>query len=170
MKKANSIIIKLKDLNEKFGKYFKFENTINGTDYFLRGTFGFILFFIPLSILFGISFYLTTIIDGYALFVIICGIIIVLLELLVVILMFWFLFATTYKRINAFFNQNVGLLTTCTYIYSLIIQVLNPNNEIIQESITVGYTTHLILFIPSLVWGLYLTFGNSTIGRKNHTG
>ena len=77
--------------------------------------------------------------------------------------MFWFLFATTYKRINAFFNQNVGLLTICTYIYSLIIQVLNPNNDIIQESITVGYTTYLILFIPSLVWGLYLTFGNSTI-------
>jgi hypothetical protein len=163
--------MKLKDLKEKYGKYFKFENTINGTDYFLRGTFGFILFFIPLSILFGISFYLTTIIgSSNAIFVLIFGLVIVLLELLVVILMFWFLFATTYKRINAFFNQNVGLLTTCTYIYSLIIQVLNPNNEIIQESITVGYTTHLILFIPSLVWGLYLTFGNSTIGRKNHTG
>ena len=161
----------MKDLKEKFGKYFKFKNTINGTDYFLRGTFGFILFFIPLSILFGILLYLSTIIgSSNAIFVLIFGFVIVLLELLVVILMFWFLFATTYKRINAFFNQNVGLLTTCTYIYSLIIQVLNPNNEIIQESITVGYTTYLILFIPSLVWGLYLTFGNSTIGRKNHIG
>ena len=161
----------MKDLKEKFGKYFKFENTINGTDYFLRGTFGFILFFIPLSILFGISFYLTTMIgSSNAIFVLIFVLVIVLLELLVVILMFWFLFATTYKRINAFFNQNVGLLTTCTYIYSLIIQVFNPNNEIIQESITVGYTTYLILFIPSLVWGLYLTFGNSTLRGKNHIG
>ena len=162
--------MKLKDLNEKFGKYFKFENTINGTDYFLRGTFGFILFFIPLSILFGILLYLSSIIGSSLGIFVLISLVIVLLELLVVILMFWFLFATTYKRINAFFNQNVGLLTICTYLYSLIIQVLNPNNEIIQESITVGYTTYLILFIPSLVWGLYLTFGNSTIGRKNHTG
>jgi len=162
--------MKLKDLKEKFGKYFKFENTINGTDYFLRGTFGLILFFIPLSILFGILLYLSSNIGSFTVIFVLISSVIFLLELLVVILMFWFLFATTYKRINAFFNQNVGLLTICTHIYSLIIQVLNPNNEIIQESITVGYTTYLILFIPSLVWGLYLTFGNSTIGRKNHTG
>ena len=162
--------MKLKDLKGKFGKYFKFENTINGTDYFLRGASGLILFFIPLSILFGILLYLSSNIGSFPVIFVLISSVIFLLELLVVILMFWFLFATTYKRINAFFNQNVGLLTICTHIYSLIIQVLNPNNEIIQESITVGYTTYLILFIPSLVWGLYLTFGNSTIGRKNHTG
>lgn len=80
--------------------------------------------------------------------------------------MFWFVFATTYKRINAFLNKNVGLLTICTHIYSIILQVFNPNNEII----TVGYTTYLIVGIPYFVWWLYLTFGNSDTERENHIG
>ena len=154
-------------MKEKFGKYFEFKNTINGTDYFLRGTFGFILFFIPLSILFGILFYLFTIIESLNLIlVIILCTVIILLELLVATLMFWFLFATTYKRVNAFFNQNVGLLTICTHIYSVIIQVLIPDNEIIP----VGYINYLIVAIPYLFWCLYLTFGNSYIGIENHIG
>ena len=159
----------MKYLRERFGKYFEFKNTINGTDYFLRGTFGFLVFFIPISILFGIFYYLSTILhinSPNLILVTILGILILLLELFLVILMFWFVFATTYKRINAFLNKNVGLLTICTHIYSIMLQVFNPNNEII----TVGYTTYLIAGIPYFVWWLYLTFGNSGIERENHIG
>jgi len=157
----------MKYLKERFGKYFEFKNTINGTDYFLRGTFGVLIFFIPLGILFGILYYLSTILDSSNLIlVIILGILILFLELSVVVLGFWFIFATTYKRINAFLNKNVGLLTICTHIYSIILQVFNPNNEII----TVGYTTYLIVGIPYFVWWLYLTFGYSDIERENHIG
>ena len=159
----------MKYFRERFGKYFEFKNTINGTDYFLRGTFGFLIFFIPISILFGIFYYLSTILhidSPNFILVTILGIVILLLELFLATLMFWFVFATTYKRINAFLNKNVGLLTICTHIYSIILQVFNPNNEII----TVGYTTYLIAGIPYFVWWLYLTFGNSYIERENHIG
>ena len=159
----------MKYLRESFGKYFEFKNTINGTAYFLRGTFGFLIFFIPISILFGIFYYLSTILhidSPNFILVTILGIVILLLELFLATLMFWFVFATTYKRINAFLNKNVGLLTICTHIYSIMLQVLNPNNEIIK----VGYTTYLIAGIPYFVWWLYLTFGNSYIERENHIG
>ena len=157
----------MKHLRERFGKYFEFKNTINGTNYFLRGTFGFLIFFVPISILFGIFYYLSTILDSPNLILVtVLGILILLLELFLVILMFWFVFATTYKRINAFLNKNVGLLTICTHIYSIMLQVFNPNNEIIK----VGYTTYLIAVIPYFVWWLYLTFGNSGIERENHIG
>lgn len=157
----------MKYLRDRFGKYFEFKNTINGTNYFLRGTFGFLIFFVPISILFGIFYYLSTILDSPNLILVtVLGILILLLELFLVILMFWFVFATTYKRINAFLNKNVGLLTICTHIYSIMLQVFNPNNEIIK----VGYTTYLIAVIPYFVWWLYLTFGNSGIERENHIG
>ena len=159
----------MKYLRESFGKYFEFKNTINGTAYFLRGTFGFLIFFIPISILFGIFYYLSTILhidSPNFILVTILGIVILLLELFLATLMFWFVFATTYKRINAFLNKNVGLLTICTHIYSIILQVFNPNNEII----TVGYTTYLIVGIPYFVWWLYLTFGNSDTEIENHIG
>ena len=111
----------MKFLRERFGKYFEFKNTINGTNYFLRGTFGFLIFFVPISILFGIFYYLSTILDSPNLILVtVLGILILLLELFLVILMFWFVFATTYKRINAFLNKNVGLLTICTHIYSIM--------------------------------------------------
>ena len=157
----------MKYLKDRFGRYFEFKNTINGTDYFLRGSFGGLIFIIPAGILFGILYYLSTILDSSNLIlVIILGIVILLLELSVVVLGLLFVFATTYKRINAFLNKNVGLLTICTHIYSIILQVFNPNNEII----TVGYTTYLIVGIPYFVWWLYLTFGNSDIERENHIG
>ena len=156
----------MKYLRDRLGKYFEFKNTINGTNYFLRGTFGFLIFFIPISILFGIFYYLSTILGSPNLILVtILGLVIILLEFFLGILMFWFVFATTYKRINAFLNKNVGLLTICTHIYSIILQIFNPNNEII----TVGYTTYLIVGIPYFVWLLYLTFGNSDI-EENHIG
>ena len=39
---------------KKFGKYFEFKNTTNGTDYFLRGL-ATILFLIPIGIFVGIG-------------------------------------------------------------------------------------------------------------------
>ena len=41
-------------LKEKFGKYFQFKNTINGTDYFLRGL-AMLLFIIPMAIFIGVG-------------------------------------------------------------------------------------------------------------------
>ena len=40
-------------LKEKFGKYFQFKNTINGTAYILRGLAA-VLFAIPMGIFLGI--------------------------------------------------------------------------------------------------------------------
>ena len=44
----------MKYLKEKFGKYFQFKNTINGTDYFLRGL-AILLFIIPIAIFVGVG-------------------------------------------------------------------------------------------------------------------
>ena len=41
-------------LKNKFGKYFEFKNTTNGTNYFLRGL-ATILFLIPIGIFVGIG-------------------------------------------------------------------------------------------------------------------
>ena len=41
-------------LKNKFGKYFEFKNTTNGTDYFLRGL-ATILFLIPIGLFVGIG-------------------------------------------------------------------------------------------------------------------
>ena len=44
----------MKKLKERFGYYFEFKNTINGTDYFMRGLAG-VLFIIPMAIFIGIG-------------------------------------------------------------------------------------------------------------------
>ena len=46
-------------LKTKFGKYFQFKNTTNGTDYFLRGL-ALILFIIPIGIFVGVGVALVT--------------------------------------------------------------------------------------------------------------
>ena len=88
--------------------------------------------------------------------------------------MIWFSLATTYKRINAFFPNNAGWLTAVTFVYSMILEGFNPNNGMAQlnESAPTlpngDYTTYVVLFIPSLIWSLYLLFGNSKV--KKHIG
>jgi len=158
----------MKYLKEKFGKYFQFKNTINGTDYFLRGL-AILLFVIPMAIFIGVGVGIisaggNTLLAG----------ILVLLGALLLIPMIWFSLATSYKRINAFFPGKAGWLVAVTFVYSMILEGFNPNNGMAQlnESAPTlpngDYITYVVLFIPSLIWSLYLLFGNSKV--KKHIG
>ena len=113
----------MKNLKMKFGKYFKFKNTINGIDYFLRIFFVSIVFF---SLL-GLGILLLEINLALAIIFIVLG-------CLFLIPFLWLGFATTYKRINAFFPGKAGWLLACTIAYSFIIENFNPNNELNFES------------------------------------
>ena len=134
-------------LKEKFGKYFQFKNTTNGTDYFLRGL-AMILFVIPIGLFLGVGIALlkTNVVLAGAL---------VAIGALGVIPMFWFSLATTYKRINAFFPGKAGWLVAVTFIYSFILEGFNPNNGMAQLNESAGtlpngdYITYLVLAIPS---------------------
>ena len=153
-------------LKTKFGKYFKFKNTINGTDYFLRGL-ATLLFVIPIGIFVGVGLALikTNVVLAGAL---------VRIGALGIIPMLWFSLATSYKRINAFFPGKAGWLVAVTFVYSMILEGFNPNNGMAQlnESAPTlpngDYITYVVLFIPSLIWSLYLLFGNSKV--KKHIG
>ena len=153
-------------LKEKFGKYFQFKNTTNGTDYFLRGL-AMILFVIPIGLFLGVGIALlkTNVVLAGAL---------VVIGALGVIPMFWFSLATTYKRINAFFPGKAGWLVAVTFIYSFILEGFNPNNGMAQLNESAGtlpngdYITYLVLALPYLGWSLYLLFGNSKV--KKHIG
>ena len=149
----------MNNLKIKFGKYFKFKNTINGTDYFLRIFFVSIVFF---SLL-GLGILLLEINLALAIIFIVLG-------CLFLIPFLWLGFATTYKRINAFFPGKAGWLLACTVAYSFIIENFNPNNELNIESGSGDYQMYLILFIPSFFWNLYLLFGNSLTEKNNHIG
>ena len=149
----------MKNLKMKFGKYFKFKNTINGIDYFLRIIFVSIVFF---SLL-GLGILLLEINLAIAIIFIVLGCLFLLPFL-------WLGFATTYKRINAFFPGKAGWLLACTVAYSFIIENFNPNNEVNIESGSGDYQMYLILFIPSFFWNLYLLFGNSPVEKNNHIG
>lgn len=153
-------------LKEKFGKYFQFKNTTNGTDYFLRGLAN-ILFIIPVAICLGIGIAFlesTPAIAG----------VFVAIGVFCIIPMLWFSLATTYKRINAFFPNKAGLLVGLTFIYAFILEGFNPNNTMAQlngsvETIpTEDYTTYFVLALPYWGWSLYLLFGNSKV--KKHIG
>jgi hypothetical protein len=149
----------MKNLKMKFGKYFKLKNTINGIDYFLRIFFVSIVFF---SLL-GLGILLLEINLALAIIFIVLG-------CLFLIPFLWLGFATTYKRINAFFPGKAGWLLACTIAYSFIIENFNPNNELNFESGSGDYQMYLILFIPSFFWNLYLLFGNSPVEKNNHIG
>ena len=157
----------MKYLKERFGYYFQFKNTLNGTDYFFRGL-GAVLFFFPIGIFVGIGIALI------ASDLKVAGIISIILGSLFIIPMFWFSLATTYKRINAFFPGKAGWLLAVTFVYSLLVEGLNPNqslNVLDTPAPTLpngDYITYLVLAIPSLIWSLYLLFGNSKV--KKHIG
>ena len=147
---------------KKFGKYFEFKNTTNGTDYFLRGL-ATILFLIPIGIFVGIGI---AILNSQP----VIAAILIGLASLTLVPMIWFSLATSYKRINAFFPGKAGWLLACTVAYSFIIENFNPNNELNIESGSGDYQIYLILFIPSFFWNLYLLFGNSPTEKNNHIG
>ena len=150
-------------LKTKFGKYFQFKNTINGTDYFLRGL-ATILFAIPIGVFMGIG------IVAMASNVLI-GSLLVLLGCLFIIPMIWFSLATTYKRINAFFPNQATLLTILTFLWSGIGEVFNPNSGVQPGNDFVNPATspiYIVVLLIGLVWSLYLLFGNSKV--KKHIG
>ena len=150
-------------LKTKFGKYFQFKNTINGTDYFLRGL-ATILFAIPIGVFMGIG------IVAMASNVLI-GSLLVLLGCLFIIPMIWFSLATTYKRINAFFPKQATLLTILTFLWSGIGEVFNPNSGVQPGDDFVNPATspiYIVIILVGLVWSLYLLFGNSKV--KKHIG
>ena len=133
------------NLKMKFGKYFKFKNTINGIDYFLRIFFVSIVFF---SLL-GLGILLLEINLALAIIFIVLG-------CLFLIPFLWLGLATTYKRINAFFPGKAGWLLACTVAYSFIIENFNPNNELNIESGSGDYQIYLILFLP--FFGIYIFY------------
>ena len=154
-------------LKEKFGKYFQFKNTINGTDYFLRGL-ATLLFIIPIGILVGIG---VALIKTNA---VLAGLL-VGLGALGIIPMIWFSLATTYKRINAFFPNKATLLTVLTFLLSFVVEGLNPNSgaNFDLENPTpmvspLDSPIYIVCLLVSLVWSLYLLFGNSKV--KKHIG
>jgi uncharacterized membrane protein YhaH (DUF805 family) len=154
-------------LKTKFGKYFQFKNTINGTDYFLRGL-ALILFLIPIGIFVGIGVALIT--TNAVLAGLLVGV-----GALLLIPMFWFSIATTYKRINGFFPSNAGWLTAVTFLFSLIVEGINPNNSANMDlENPLPYINpfdsplYILLLLLSIVWSFYLLFGNSKV--KKHIG
>ena len=157
----------MKYLKERFGYYFQFKNTLNGTDYFFRGL-GAVLFFFPIGIFVGIGIALI------ASDLKVAGIISIILGSLFIIPMFWFSLATTYKRINAFFPGKAGWLLAVTFVYSLLVEGLNPNQSLNLLDEPAGtlpngdYITFIVFAIPGLIWSLYLLFGNSKV--KKHIG
>ena len=156
----------MKYLKEKFGKYFQFKNTTNGTDYFLRGL-ATLLFVIPIGLFIGVG---VALIKTNAL---LAGLL-VGLGTLGIIPMIWFSLATTYKRINAFFPNKAGWLVACSFIYAIILEGFNPQNAMNTLDTPAGtlpdgdYTTYFILALPYWGWSLYLLFGNSKV--KKHIG
>ena len=153
-------------LKNKFGKYFEFKNTTNGTDYLLRGL-ATILFLIPIGIFVGIGL---AILNSQP----VIAAILIGLASLTLVPMIWFSLATSYKRINAFFPGKAGWLVAVTFIYSFILEGFNPTQSMNLLDEPAGtlpngdYITYLVLLIPSLVWSLYLLFGNSKV--KKHIG
>ena len=153
-------------LKEKFGKYFQFKNTINGTDYLLRGL-ATILFALPIGLFIGIGVALIT--TNAVLAGLLVG-----LGVLCIIPMLWFSLATSYKRINAFFPNKAGFLVVCTFIYAFVLEGFNPQNAINMLDTPAptlpngDYVTYLLLALPYYGWSLYLLFGNSKV--KKHIG
>ena len=157
----------MKKLKEKFGKYFEFKNTINGTDYFLRGL-ATILFLIPIGIFVGVGIALIT--TNAVLAGLLVGV-----GALLIIPMLWFSLATSYKRISSFFPNKAGFLTVLTFLLSFIVEGLNPNNTAnIDLENPAPYVSpldspiYIVLLLVQLVWGFYLIFGNSKI--EKHIG
>jgi len=155
-------------LKEKFGKYFQFKNTINGTAYMLRGLAA-VLFAIPMGIFLGIgmvSLPTSAVLGGF----------LILLGCAFIVPLVWLSLSTGYKRINAFFPGKAGWLLALTFFYSMVLEGFNPQNVMNVLDTPAGtlpngdYITYVILALPYWAWSLYLVFGNSPIAKNEHIG
>jgi|TARA_X000001382_G_scaffold13595_1_gene8808 hypothetical protein len=147
----------IKKLKNKYGKYFAFEGTINGTNFFKRGIVGMWVFGIPIIL---------TLVAGlllYAKGLTFLAIVPMLLALGFVGLYLWFSFATSWKRINAFWPQHTSQILIIYTAASIFGQLLDPQNGL-NDSIWLFFAVGIL----TSVFNLYLLFRNSKI--KTHKG
>ena len=133
---------------DKFKKLFQFSGTINGTNYFLRQLLATVIAFIGgFSIGIGIAgMEYTTVMSVLLLF----GIVVAAAGI-------WISLATMYKRFEALFPEQAGVLTVSLFSLQTI-STMFPDNQ------SVGGIFKILLAIVAL----YLIFANSKI--QNHEG
>ena len=133
---------------DKFKKLFQFSGTINGTNYFLRQLLATVIAFIGgFSIGIGIAgMEYTTVMSVLLLF----GIVVAAAGI-------WISLSTMYKRFEAFFPEQAGVLTVSLFSLQTI-STMFPDNQ------SVGGIFKILLAIVAL----YLIFANSKI--QNHEG
>ena len=144
-------------LKQKYGKYFTFNGTTNGTDYFIRGLVGGLVFLIPFAILLGVGTFLSA--CGSP----ILGIILILLSLGLFIPYIWFALATSWKRINAFWPNHATKILIAVFAVSFFTQPLDP-----QYGLNESYLLWALVLLPQAVFSFYILFANSKV--KKHIG
>ena len=144
-------------LKKKYGKYFTFSGTTNGTDYFIRGLVGGLLFVIPFAILLGVGTFLST--SGSP----IAGLVLILLSLGLLVPYMWFALATSWKRINAFWPNHTTKILIAVFAASFLTQPLDP-----QYGFNESYLLWALVLLPQLIFSFYILFANSNV--KKHIG
>ena len=144
-------------LKQKYGKYFTFNGTTNGTDYFIRGMVGGLVFLIPFAILLGVGTFLS--VGGSP----ILGIILILLSLGLFIPYIWFALATSWKRINAFWPNHATKILIAVFAASFFTQPLDP-----QYGLNESYLLWALVLLPQVIFSFYILFANSKV--KKHIG
>ncbi len=127
---------------EELRKYFEFSGTISGTQYFLRNLVSSIAAFTAGGVI-GVGIVLNSLV-------------VIILGILLLLPVFWFATANIYKRIKAFYPNQVIAFTT---ILGLL-QLISPFGK--------GETWGVLLNIALLVIGLLLIFCNSKV--EEHQG
>ena len=128
-------------LKKKYGKDFTFNVTTNGTDYFIRGFVGGLVFLIPFAILLGAGTFLS--VGGSP----ILGIILILLSLGLFIPYIWFALATSWKRINAFWPNHATKILIAVFAASFFTQPLDP-----QYGLNESYLLWALVLLPQVIF------------------
>ena len=144
----------IKKLKNKYNKYFTFKETINGSSYIKRNLIGILIFFTPIMILLGIG------VVFVAKNSITAAITVMLLSLFLCIPYLWFSIATTWKRVNAFWPNNVTKIVIATFLISLLTNLLDPRLGINNNNLL-----FLLIGLPLLAFNLYIIFANSKITK-----
>lgn len=128
---------------KNYKKYFKFEGTINGSNYFVRNLLSAMVSF------FGGYLITQGVIQDVGLLTII--------GFLIVVFAIWFSIATIYKRVSSLFEGSIGIITLLIVLGQLI-------------GVALGETHPISIFtkLGLIIFGLFLIFKNS--GIDNHNG